>query len=269
MSGQDESWIKFLGTAGARFVVIKQLRASGGTWVKMGQTQILIDPGPGTLVRCASSRPRLDPGQLSGIVLTHRHLDHANDVNVMIEAMTDGGFKRRGVLLAPRDALEEDPVVLRYCRGFLEKVLILEEEGEYEIGEVRVQAPIRHQHGVETYGLYLRSQGLPTVAFVVDTRYFDGLCSAYAGADVLILNTVRYDRGRATPDEIQHLNLSDAERLISAVRPRVAVLTHFGMTMVRAKPWQLAEELSQRLGIQVVAASDGMRLDLTRVAGDD
>ena len=92
------NYIKFLGTAGARFVMIKQLRASGGLWVSSGETNILIDPGPGSIVRCASSRPKLDPGKLDAIILTHRHLDHANDINVMIEAMTEGGFKKRGVL---------------------------------------------------------------------------------------------------------------------------------------------------------------------------
>ena len=37
-------FIKFLGTAGARFVMIKQLRASGGIWVSAAGRNILIDP---------------------------------------------------------------------------------------------------------------------------------------------------------------------------------------------------------------------------------
>jgi len=44
----------------------------------------------------------------------------------MIEAMTEGGFKKRGTLFAPRDALEEDPVVLKYVMGYVEKVEVLE-----------------------------------------------------------------------------------------------------------------------------------------------
>ncbi len=41
--------ITFLGTAGARFVVTKQFLASGGAWLNLGGTQILLDPGPGCL----------------------------------------------------------------------------------------------------------------------------------------------------------------------------------------------------------------------------
>ena len=87
------SFIKFIGTAGARFVVTKQLRSSGGVWMSVGETNLYIDPGPGALVRCLNSKPKLEPSTLDGILLTHKHLDHSGDVNVMIEEMTEGGFK--------------------------------------------------------------------------------------------------------------------------------------------------------------------------------
>ena len=79
-----ENFVKFLGTAGARFVMIEQLRASGGIWISYKGTNVLIDPGPGSIVRCSSSKPKLNPAKLDGIILTHKHLDHANDINVMI-----------------------------------------------------------------------------------------------------------------------------------------------------------------------------------------
>ena len=97
--------LKFLGTAGARFVMLKQLRASGGLWLTWENTNILIDPGPGSLVKILRSRPKLDPSELDAIILTHRHLDHSGDINVMIEAMTEGGFKKKGVVFAQKDCL--------------------------------------------------------------------------------------------------------------------------------------------------------------------
>jgi len=38
--------IIFLGTGGARIVVAKQVRASGGMWVAINGTNLLLDPGP-------------------------------------------------------------------------------------------------------------------------------------------------------------------------------------------------------------------------------
>ena len=62
-------------------------------------------------------------------------------------------------------------------------------------------------------------------------------------------------------DEI-HLAVPDARRLIAAIRPRLAVITHFGLTMLRARPWELAEMLTQETGVRVLAARDHWRLAL-------
>jgi len=43
--------IIFLGTGGARVVVFKQIRASGGIWFSIDGTEFLLDPGPGALIR--------------------------------------------------------------------------------------------------------------------------------------------------------------------------------------------------------------------------
>ena len=257
MSG---GFIKFLGTAGARFVLTKQLRASGGIWFSVGKTNLSIDPGPGALVRCLNSKPKLDPSTLDGILLTHKHLDHSGDVNVMIEAMTEGGFKNRGVLFAPKDALEEDPVVLKYVRGYLDRIEVLREESEYRIGEIEFSTGRRHRHQVETYGLNFKTS--PTVSLIPDTRFFPDLLELYRG-EILIIHVVRL---KPIGDEpIEHLSVEDVKTILKERRPKLAVLTHFGMTLVKAKPWIVAADLEQELGIRVIAASDGMKLDLNEL----
>jgi len=253
--------IKFLGTAGARFVVMKQLRSSGGIWLTLGDKTFLIDPGPGTLVRCASSRPKLNPANLDGIILTHRHLDHAADVNIMIEAMTEGGFKKRGVLYAPADALDNDPVVLKYLRNFVERIEILREGGKYKLGDVFWETPIRNIHGVETYGLKFKIPSGGSLSFMSDTRYFPELKRVYS-ADIVVLNVVLY---RPFKDRIiDHLTVADAEKILQSVRPKLGILSHFGMTMLRAKPWVIVEEMKERLGIPVIAARDGMSVEIDK-----
>lgn len=249
------NYIKFLGTAGARFVMIKQLRASGGIWISCKGTNVLIDPGPGSIVRCASSKPKIDPGSLGGIILTHRHLDHSNDINVMIEAMTEGGFKKRGTVFCPADTLSDDSVILRHVIDFPERIERLRANTDYQVGNFEFTTSMRHIHPAETYGLRF-TLNKTRIALLTDTRYFKELETFYK-ADVLIISVVFYEPRPA----IDHLCLADAEALIAALRPRKAVLTHFGMTMLKAKPHIQAEMLSRKLGVEVVAAQDGMTID--------
>ena len=258
------AFIKFLGTAGARFVVTKQLRSSGGVWLSVGKTNLYIDPGPGALVRCLSSKPRLEPSILDGILLTHKHLDHSGDVNVMIEAMTEGGFKKRGVLFAPKDALEEDPVVLKYAMGYVEKVEVLKEDSEYRLGDIQFSTARRHQHRVETYGLNFKISP-HTVSFITDTRFFPELPNLYKG-EILVVHVVRLKP--IGDDPIEHLSIEDVKSIVKKAKPRLTILTHFGMTMIKAKPWIVAAELEKELGLKVIAASDGMKLDLERAPGN-
>lgn len=252
--------VKILGTAGARYVVAKQLRSSAGTYLEHEGTRLMIDPGPGTLVRMAAAKPRLDVEKLHGLILTHAHLDHSNDVNILIDGLTEGGLKRRGVLFAPRECLEgESAVVLRYLRPYLKEIQLLRPRESYQVGNIRFETSSRHHHPTETYGLIFHL-GKEKVGFVVDTLFFPGLIDCYRGCTYLILNVVRY-KPHPSPN-VQHLCVRDAEEIIRAVRPKKAILTHFGMTMIRARPHQVAQKLSRNLGLEVIAAYDGLTLEI-------
>jgi len=256
------SRIIFLGTGGARILVFKQLLASGGMWMELdppsgtAPARLHIDPGPGALVQ--ATKRKLDPTKLDAVILSHRHLDHSGDVNAMIEAMTQGGFKPRGKLFAPADALDDDPVVLRYLRQYPQEIITLEQGGKYEAGGITFRTPLRLRHGAETYGfVFHASEG--SIGYIADTEYFPELADAFR-ADYLIINVLR----REPTEELQHMSVPQAQELITAIKPRVAILTHFGMTVWRAKPWEIAEKMSQDTGIKVIAARDGMRYELAQ-----
>lgn len=261
-----DNFIKFLGTAGARFVVSKQLRSSGGLWIHYRGTSLHLDPGPGALVKALTSRPPCDPTALQAVLLSHRHIDHANDLNIMAEAMTQGGTKKKGVAFLPADALEGEPVLFSYLRESLEGIHFLQEGGRYHIGSIIFETPLRHVHPVETYGFrFLFEEG--HVSLITDTLFQEELFDAYQGSRILIIHTVRLKKENSM--QLFHLSAEDARVLIETIRPELAVLTHFGMTMLQAKPWKVAEELSQKTGIKVLAASDGMNLPLDAKTGKE
>jgi ribonuclease BN (tRNA processing enzyme) len=249
--------ITFLGTAGARFMVTKQLTASGGMWLNLEDTQILVDPGPGCIVQ--STKRKLRAEKLSAIILSHRHLDHSADINIMVEAMTQGGFRPHGWLFAPSDALGTEPVIYSYLKKYLEGIEVLQEGKTYSVGNVSFATPIRHIHPVETYGLLFNAAGYQ-LAYITDTRYFEGLLK-YKGSELIIINVVLLE----PKAELDHLSIVEAARLIKELKPKVAILTHYGMHVWQAKPWEIGEKLTQETGITVRAAYDGMKFELAQL----
>ena len=261
---QSGDSITFLGAGGARFMMYNQSLATGGFWLNLSGTEILVDPGPGSIVQ--STKRKLRAEKLSAIILSHRHLDHSADVNIMVEAMTLGGFRRHGRLFAPADALETEPVIFSYIRELVDGVEVLEEGKSYSIDDISFSTPVRHIHPVETYGFVFRTAE-HTFCHITDTLYFDGLAKHYCG-ELLIINVV-FLEPRAPADHpgmpVEHLSVPDVERIINELKPKVAILTHFGMSVWRAKPWQIAQRLSAKTGVRVIASRDGMRFDLSEL----
>jgi len=258
--------LTFLGTGGARFMIISQVLASGGIWMNLGGNEILLDPGPGCIVQ--STRRQLKADRLNAIIVSHRHLDHSGDVNVMVEAMTDGGHRQHGYFFAPADALGPEPVLFSYLKKSLDGIEVLEEKKSYQIGDVTFTTPVRHTHPVETYGMVFQTPR-HTFAYIADTLFFKEIVEHYQ-AEMLIINTLFteprfYGGDRRLP--IEHLAVPDAAYIISTLKPKTAILTHFGMTMWQAKPKEIAERLSQDTGIKVISATDGMKFDFAELDG--
>jgi ribonuclease BN (tRNA processing enzyme) len=183
----------------------------------------------------------------------------------MVEAMTDGGLRPHGTVFAPGDGWGEEPVMFSYLRRTIDGTAVLAEGKQYTIGNVSFTTPVRHRHPVETYGMVFRTPR-HTFSYIADTHYFDGLPEHYA-SDLLIINTV-FMEPRLSGDNrlpVEHLSVLDAVTIISELKPKAAILTHFGVNVYRAHPWEVAAEVSNRTGVKVIAARDGMTFDLARL----
>jgi ribonuclease BN (tRNA processing enzyme) len=145
--------------------------------------------------------------------------------------------------------------------GYVDKVEVLKEDSEYRIGDIPFSTARKHRHRVETYGLNFKTSPR-TISFITDTKFFPELPNLYRG-EILVIHVVRL---KPIGDEpIEHLSIEDVRSILKKAKPRLAILTHFGMTMVKAKPWVVAAELEKEFGLKVIAASDGMKIDLEEV----
>ncbi len=246
----SDNQLIFLGTAGGRFTVFNQLRKSAGIWFKINNKLFAIDPGPGALIEAI--KHKLQPSSLSGIFLSHRHLDHCADINAIIESMTEGGHKKRGTVLAPYDATEIDPVILRYNRKNF-TLINTNEFSSYDVDGIKIETKARHIHTVDVYGAIFDNR----FSYIADTRYFDDLPNMYK-TDIVIANVVFCHERKG----FKHLSSDDIYKFLEVFKPKKFIITHFGLSFLKKKPWEVAKEISDKTGCDVVSAYDGMVVDI-------
>jgi ribonuclease BN (tRNA processing enzyme) len=175
--------------------------------------------------------------------------------------MTEGGYAKKGVIFAPQDALEEDPVIFRYVRSYVDKIEVLRENTVYNLGKLKFSTAQKHHHSVETYGFNFQLSNI-TFSYITDTKFYPELLDRYPG-EILMLNVVLMTE---VPErKIDHLSLTDVGLILEKTKAKVVVLTHFGMRMLQAKPWEVAGRLSAESGKKVIAARDGMTLDIDEI----
>jgi phosphoribosyl 1,2-cyclic phosphodiesterase len=255
-SEQDE--IIFLGTGGARYVIARQTRATGGILFNISGKKLLVDPGPESLARFLAYVPGVNPESLDGVILTHKHIDHSADINVYLDILTRGGFKRGGHLIAPQDAFGVDGVVFSYLIEHIERIDIIKPKLKLAKGDIIIDFPMRHIHPVETYGLKIKTDDF-SISYISDTKFTPSLITAY-NTDILIMNLLRLNRS-----EIEHLSVPDCIEIVNSIRPRAALITHFGMTMLRAGPSKIAQKIQEETGVSILAAEDGKHYQIKKL----
>ncbi len=251
------SRITFLGTAGNIGVVSKQARSSGGFVMNVDDFQMHVDPGPGALTNAALSG--ISVRGHTAILVTHAHLNHCNDLNALINAMTLNGLDRHGVLIAPESVVKGNehikPVLHEHFANHLERVIIAQANKKIGIENIEIQPVLAKHHDYHSLGYRIITPEFILV-YSGDTNYDAELGQAYAGADILVLNCQHPDKSKEPG-----LCSADVIKILKKAQPKLCILTHFSQKMLDAHPLYEAREIQKQTGIQVIAAEDGMTVN--------
>ncbi|MFC1698239.1 MBL fold metallo-hydrolase [Nanoarchaeota archaeon] len=245
--------IIFLGTGGGYHVVGKQISASGGIVIQIDDQQYVIDPGPGCLVKAKEYGVNLR--ETSAIIVTHNHLGHCNDINAVIDAMTLNGLDKRGILVTVKGVVEG--FLTDYHKEMVEKLILLEKGKKMGINEVEIEG-IESRHDVENVGLKIITPEF-ILGYISDTKYFKELPDNYKGCDILIINQKLPSEEKSD----KNLNGIDTVKIINKIKPKLVMITHFGLKMLKKGPLIEARELQRATYCQVIAAKDGMIINPT------
>jgi len=250
--------IIFLGTGGGRFTTITQKRRTAGIRIIGENLNLHLDPGPGALVYSISEG--LDPQKLNAIFVSHCHPDHYTDAEVLIEAMTRGMTKKRGVLAASKSVLRGsevcEPSISKYHQQMLEQIIEAVPNMRFQVADVAVLVAEARHTDPDAVGFKFETKEYGDFAYTSDTEYFEGIGKYYRGVRLLLLCVMR-PAGKPWKG---HMTTEDAIKIIQEAQPEQAVLTHLGMQMIFQGPSREAKLIEEKTGTPTVAAIDGMRI---------
>jgi len=246
--------ITFLGTGQGSFVVGRNILSSGGIIIQVDENQFHIDPGPNALKNTAQYG--INTRANTALLVSHAHLNHFNDINAVIDAMTYSGFDKKGVLIANKTVVNGNEnykaPLMPYYRDFLERFIVLEAGQRVGINEIEILA-LKTKHSEQAIGFKFFTPYF-TLSYSSDTKYFPELIEEYKNSNILILNVPHLKKEEAK----DNLCIEDAIKIIKEVNPRLAIIQHFGIEMVKADPLYQIREIQKSTGIQTIAAKDGM-----------
>ena len=258
--------ITLLGTGGGRFATITQKRRTAGIRIISEGLNFHLDPGPGALIYSISEG--LNPQKLNAVFISHCHPDHYTDAEVLIEAMTRGTTKKRGVLVASRSVLHGNdmgfnPVVSEYHQKMPERVIEALPNTNFQINNLNVLATEARHTDPDTVGFRFETLEFGSFAYTSDTEYFEGVSKYYEGVRLLILCVMR-PTGKPWKG---HMTTTDAIKIIEEAHPEQVVLTHFGMQMIFKGPAREAKLIEKETNVPTIAAMDGMQIKFGETIG--
>lgn len=252
--------ITFLGTGGGRFATIYQARATGGVYLEDGRN-LHIDPGPGALVRMRSVG--IDPFGTDAILISHCHPDHYLDAEILIEAMTEGGTRKQGILLGSTSVIEGDgdfgPAISKYHLSLPKVVKVMLPFNKVSMKPLEISATPSAHSDTSSVGFRIQTTG-GMVSYISDTQLTEQVIKAHRNCRLLIAPVTR-PLGKRIP---HHLSTEDAGYLIEKIKPELAVINHFGMRVIQENPETQAKWIEDRSGVKTIAARDFMTLELKK-----
>ena len=271
--------ILFLGTGGGRINVVKQFRSPAG-FIIDGTSRIYVDPGPGAVSQAKRFKFNLE--RIDVLYVSHPHLDHVNDAQLVIEAMTHLTRKRRGAVIADRFVLQGSrirerataiaadlvrgltpfhvkhetfvPSISPYHKGLVSEVHVIEPDKEIEINKMKFKGTSTH-HDCPATGFMLDIDNR-RIGYTADTEYFEGLGEQFKGCDALVVNILR-----VTKPWKGHLYQDTAIKFLKEARPKKAYLTRFGGEYLRTPAATVAKKIQDETGVETIATFDGMSVE--------
>lgn len=254
-----------IGAAAGTHNVVQGL-PSGGFLLRCGGRTLIVDPGANSfafLRRCG-----VNPYEITDVAATHAHNDHVGDLSLAVSAALSAGFggtSDAGIVVCP--ALVDYSTEQATHNGFtlpafafsqyVTALSLSERTAKGPDGrEIQAMPSVELSGGITIRATPAEHGTIEAIGFTIetpygrigysgDTGYFPELEAHLRGVSVLWLNIntlgLRHfrdtgERSTTASEPVQnHLGYEGVCRLIDAIRPKTAIISHFGAQLLDSK----------------------------------
>ena len=257
MSRLTKNKIHFLGTGGGGVMMSRQKCTTAGFWANIEGVDLYFDPGPSAIYKIRQAE--LVPDDLKGIFVSHKHLDHCSDLNVLIEAVhyhvTRGGWDYQDYqVFCPKEVVKQ--YIVDWHKKMPKKIVEVKPEKKYKLEHLEIKTtknliekPYYKEH-LEQFGYYVKGKEY-SFAYIPETFYKVDLFKK-AKDEIVILNAM------APTEKYQ----SQLVKTIKCLSPKLVILQHWISRAYDYGPKKYAKDLQKATGVKVVAVTDGDVFDL-------
>ena len=242
--------LTILGTS-ARFATTE--RASSGYLVDVDGHKLWLDAGAGTWRNLLG---HCDFSEVEGVIITHRHPDHATDVYQLQHALLFGPTGRLPSipLWAPKETLEMLSAYDDLDDGFDTEVVAGGTAIAFAGATIRFTSMA---HPPETVGVRIETAD-GVLAYSADSGEEADFASLAGGADLFLCEASNQDS-----DDVWdgHLRASQAGRIAAEVGARRLVLTHLPVDRDLALSLEEARRAADGVPVELAADGDTYEVD--------
>lgn len=230
-------------------------RPASGYLVSEAGTTLWMEAGPGAFTALCGT---LDPFDLDGVFISHRHPDHCTDFFALYHALAHGGYrgKRKPVILPSGlwDLLADFASGSAALRAVFDPKEGFLPGEELDIGELRITTA-RANHPPPTLAPRITAAGRCLV-FTADTGPDRGVEALAAGCDLLLAEaSLQEPRDRQSP--AFHMTGREAGEMAARAGARRLMLTHIPPHL---DPERTMLEAEGAFGGEVMLAVPGARV---------
>lgn len=208
-------------------------RTSAGIILDIDNSQILLDPGIGTVVR--ASQTNIDLSKINILLVSSTESVYCNDINAVIE------HSKELHMICPIGLLDHEKSILTSIHAKELKVLSLnvDEEKQTNIKNIDIIAQYTKSDALA----FKITTSKYVIGYITKAKYSKQFVESFKDSNILIIS-LHHLKHEKNP---KYLDFEEITELIREVNPELVILSGFSKKILEQDPLDISRKIKQEL----------------------